>query len=324
MLMVEAINLTKTYGDLCAVDNLSFNLEQGTLCGFIGPNGAGKTTTIRMLATLVPPTLGSVHIRGQRLWPYGNRSQIAPLIGYVPDRFGVYENMRVWEYLEFFGLAYNLPAEQRAQTTEDVMALTDLFSLKDQFVLSLSRGQQQRLAVARVLLHNPDLLLLDEPASGLDPQARIELRALLSELQSMGKTILISSHILTELATICDKVCIIQSGRLVFLGTPNALQQRVSPGHAYRVAVASKADQAASLLTSSKHVQEVVQETGYLRVRLKNPFPGEGYLTAVLQKAGFHLTLYQPEETNLEDAYMKLLNESGEGKTGGEQVAGSG
>ena len=307
MLIVESTNLTKAYGNMRAVDNLSFGLEKGSLCGFIGPNGAGKTTTIKMLATLIPPTLGSVHIKGQRLWPYGNRSQIAPLIGYVPDRFGVYENMRVWEYLEFFGLAYNLSAEERERTTEDVMALTDLYHMRDEFVLSLSRGQQQRLAVARVLLHNPELLLLDEPASGLDPQARIELRALLSELQSMGKTILISSHILTELATICDTLCIIQSGRLVFLGTPDQLQQRVASGRAYLVSVGAKHEQAATILKKAKHVQEVTLEAGYLRVQLREPFPGEGYLSALLQRAGLHITRYQPEETDLEDAYMKLL-----------------
>jgi len=234
------------------------------------------------------------------------------MLGYVPDQFGVYENMRVWEYLEFFGLAYNIPNEERKQTTESILALTDLYDLGDQFVLSLSRGQQQRLAIARVLMHNPQILLLDEPASGLDPQARIELRELLIELQSMGKTILISSHILTELATMCDDLIIIQSGKLVFNGSPAALRDRVAAGRSYRIRVARDMEKAASHLKQSEHVSSVEPENGDLRVRLKDPFPGEGYVSAVLQRAGLHLTLYQPEEPNLEDAYMRLLEEVAE------------
>jgi len=307
-LMIEARNLTKAYGETKAVDNLTLQVPEGTLCGFIGPNGAGKTTTIRILASLIPPTQGSVHIGGQRLWPYGKRSQITRFIGYVPDQFGVYENMKVWEYLEFFGMAYDLSPEERARTIEDVMALTDLYELNEQFVLSLSRGQQQRLALARVLLHNPALLLLDEPASGLDPQARIELRELLSELQSMGKTVFISSHILTELATICDMLCIIDVGKLVFNGSPSQLREKVQPGRTYRISVAKKLREAAAIVQRSEGVEEVLEADGYFRARLKEPFPGEGFLSAILQKAGFHLTLYQPEDPSLEEAYMKLID----------------
>ena len=307
-LMIEARNLTKTYGNTKAVDNMTLQVPEGALCGFIGPNGAGKTTTIRILASLIPPTQGSVHIGGRRLWPYGQRSQITRVIGYVPDQFGVYENMKVWEYLEFFGMAYDLSPEERAQTIEDVMALTDLYELNEQFVLSLSRGQQQRLALARVLLHNPALLLLDEPASGLDPQARIELRELLTELQSMGKTVFISSHILTELATICDMLCIIDVGKLVFNGSPSQLREKVLPGRTYRISVAKKLREAAAIVERSERVDEVVEADGYFRARLKEPFPGEGFLSAILQKAGFHLTLYQPEEPSLEEAYMKLID----------------
>jgi ABC-2 type transport system ATP-binding protein len=312
MPIIETHNLTKVYGDYKAVDALKVTIEKGRLCGFIGPNGAGKTTTIKMLATLIPPTIGSVHIGGHLLWPSGKRSLVARMLGYVPDQFGVYENMRVWEYLEFFGLAYNIPNEERKQTTESILALTDLYDLGDQFVLSLSRGQQQRLAIARVLMHNPQILLLDEPASGLDPQARIELRELLIELQSMGKTILISSHILTELATMCDDLIIIQSGKLVFNGSPAALRDRVAAGRSYRIRVARDMEKAASHLKQSEHVSSVEPENGDLRVRLKDPFPGEGYVSAVLQRAGLHLTLYQPEEPNLEDAYMRLLEEVAE------------
>ena len=311
MPIIETHNLTKLYGDHKAVDALSVTIDQGRLCGFIGPNGAGKTTTIKMLATLIPPTIGSVHIGGHLLWPSGKRSLVARMLGYVPDQFGVYENMRVWEYLEFFGLAYNIPNEERKQTTESILALTDLYDLGDQFVLSLSRDQQ-RLAIARVLMHNPQIMLLDEPASGLDPQARIELRELLVELQSMGKTILISSHILTELATMCDDLIIIQSGRLVFNGSPAELRDRVAAGRSYRIRVAKGIEKAASHLKHSEHVSSVEQENGELRVRFKDPFPGEGFASALLQRAGMHLTLYQPEEPNLEEAYMRLLDEVAE------------
>lgn len=307
MLMVETHNLTKEYGATRAVDGLTFSLEQGDLCGFIGPNGAGKTTTIKMLATLIPPTSGSIFIAGECLWPGGRRERIAHRIGYMPDQFGVYENMKVWEYLEFFGMAYKIPTDLRRESTEDILALTDLASVRDEFVLALSRGMQQRLSLARVLLHSPDLLLLDEPASGLDPQARIEMRALLGELRQMGKTILLSSHILTELATVCNKLCVIQWGKLLFAGTPENLQQRVALGRAYRVAIKGKKESLMALLRDAPGVEGIEDQGAHLRVRLNQPFPGEGYLSAILQKAGLHITLYQPEETSLEEAYLRLL-----------------
>lgn len=309
MLMVEVHNLTKVFGETTAVDGVTFDLMKGDMCGFIGPNGAGKTTTIKIVASLLPPTSGSVFIGGRRLWPDGNRSQIAHSIGYMPDQFGVYENMKVWEYLEFFGLAYKIPEERRKKTAEDILLLTDLIDVYDEFVLNLSRGMQQRLSLSRVLLHDPEVLLLDEPASGLDPQARIEMRALLSELREMGKTILISSHILTELATVCNKVCIVQSGQMVFSGTSEELQEQVMPGQVYLIAVEGKLEKAAQMLKLDEKVESVETEDDHLRVSLKNPFPGEGYLSAILQKGGMHITLYQPQETSLEDAYMKLLEE---------------
>src|SRR5438105_1177712 len=216
-LIIQTINLTKRYGKLVALSGLHLNIEEGECFGYIGPNGAGKTTTIRILATLLQPTWGEAKICGFTVG-YESR-KIRPLIGYVPDFFGAYEDMVVQEYLEFFASAYNITGQQRTRVVGDVLELTDLSYKRDALVDSLSRGMKQRLSVARVLLHDPKVLLLDEPASGLDPRARIEIRELLKELKRMGKTILISSHILHELSELCNTVGIIERGKLLFAGT---------------------------------------------------------------------------------------------------------
>jgi len=222
--MIETINLCKEYGDLTALNNLNLSIEEGDCFGFIGPNGAGKTTTIKILATLLKPTRGQAMIDGLTIG-YQNR-QIRPIIGYVPDFMGSYEDMVVSEYLEFFAAAYDIHGAQRRQVVNDVLDLTDLSYKATAEVSSLSRGMQQRLSVARVLLHDPKVLLMDEPASGLDPRARIEIRELLKELKRMGKTIIISSHILHELAELCNVVGIIERGELLFNGTVDDIMQR--------------------------------------------------------------------------------------------------
>src|SRR5205807_858231 len=210
--VIKTVNLTKRYGTLVALSNLNLEIQPGDCFGFIGPNGAGKTTTIKILATLLQPTWGEARICD---YVVGYESRlIRPLIGYVPDFFGAYEDMVVQEYLEFFAAAYNINGDQRRRVVGDVLELTDLAYKRDAMVDSLSRGMQQRLSVARVLLHDPKVLLLDEPASGLDPRARIEIRALLKELRSMVKTIMVLSHILPELADICNKIGIIEQGVL--------------------------------------------------------------------------------------------------------------
>ncbi|MEM1424745.1 MAG: ABC transporter ATP-binding protein, partial [Planctomycetota bacterium] len=211
--MIETINLCKEYGDLVALDNLNLVIEEGDCFGFIGPNGAGKTTTIKILATLLKPTRGQAMIDGLTVG-YQNR-QIRPRIGYVPDFMGAYEDMVVTEYLEFFASAYGIHGGQRKRVVADVLDLTDLNYKASAEVNSLSRGMSQRLSVARVLLHDPKVLLMDEPASGLDPRARIEMRELLKELKRMGKTIIISSHILHELAELCNVVGVIEKGQLL-------------------------------------------------------------------------------------------------------------
>ncbi len=223
---IETRQLTKRYKDLTAVDNLNLSIAAGSLYGFIGPNGAGKTTTIRMIAGLLSPTSGQIMIDGE---PIENDPQRARwLVGYMPDFFGVYNDMKAWEYLDFFARCYNLPEKRRKAVIEELLALVDLTEKRDAFVESLSRGMRQRLCLAHALVHDPKILLLDEPASGLDPRARIEMRELLRELGRMGKTVLISSHILSELAEMCDAVGIIERGKLLASGPVEEIARAAS------------------------------------------------------------------------------------------------
>ena len=199
--MIELIEFTKHYGELIAVDHLNLKIEAGEMFGFIGPNGAGKSTSIRFLATLLKATSGEGIVNGHRVTR--DPLSVRRSIGYMPDNFGVYDGMKVWEFLDFFAVAYQLPRARRKQVIGDVLDLLDLAGKRDSFVNSLSRGMKQRLCLAKTLVHDPPVLILDEPTSGLDPRARIEVKALFKELRRMGKTILISSHILTELADCC-------------------------------------------------------------------------------------------------------------------------
>ena len=214
--MIETEALTRTYGDLTAIDHVDLHVEEGVVYGFIGPNGAGKTTTLRILTTLLQPTSGAARVDGHDVWE--ERSYVRSLIGYLPDDFGVYRDMTCAEYLHFFAAAYGLPEAGRRTLVHGLLELTDLFDKRDARVDRLSRGMQQRLGLARTLVHDPKVLILDEPASGLDPRARVEIREVLRELQRMGKTILLSSHILSELETLCTQVGILDRGRLVAQG----------------------------------------------------------------------------------------------------------
>src|SRR5437899_545699 len=235
--MIETRDLTKMYGDLYALNRLSIKLERGDVYGFIGPNGVGKTTTMRILATLLNPTWGEATVCGYSI--YNGAKEIRRLIGYMPDFFGVYDDMKVIEYLEFFAAAYRIKGPERRRKCDQVLELVDLGYKRDALVTSLSRGMTQRLGLARVLLHEPQVLLLDEPASGLDPRARIEMRGLLKELRNMGKTILVSSHLLPELADICNKIGIIERGKLLFDGDVDAAIRQVRQHLVYLVSVAN-------------------------------------------------------------------------------------
>jgi ABC-2 type transport system ATP-binding protein len=303
-LIIQTINLTKRYGKLVALDNLQLNIEPGECFGYIGPNGAGKTTTIKILATLLQPTWGEARVCGHVIG-YESR-KIRPLIGYVPDFFGAYEDMVVQEYLEFFASAYNITGDQRTRVVGDVLELTDLVFKRDALVDSLSRGMQQRLSIARVLLHDPQVLLLDEPASGLDPRARIEIRELLKELRRMNKTIIISSHILHELAELCTTVGIIEQGKLLFHGPIGEILRRAKTAVRVFVRVVEQQDLAALLLQKARGVREVSQLDGALIVELEQQSHDFSPIAELLLKNNFKIHEIKEEEVNLETAFMRL------------------
>ena len=305
MAMIQTINLTKRYGELMALSNLNLQIEQGDCFGFIGPNGAGKTTTMKILATLLKPTWGEARIDDLSVGPV-NARQVRSVIGYVPDYFGSYEDMVVREYLSFFAAAYNIHGKKREQVMDDVLSLTDMAYKADAEVNGLSRGMKQRLSLARVLLHDPKVLLLDEPASGLDPRARIEIRELLKELHRMGKTILISSHILLELADLCTKVGIIEQGELKFCGTMQEIIERARSGLVLKVSVAHRLTAAADVLAKLPGVLEVNSVDDHLRVSLEPTNPDPSMIAQHLITAGFRLTRLEEEQVNLETAFMRL------------------
>ncbi|MFP4145044.1 MAG: ABC transporter ATP-binding protein [Phycisphaeraceae bacterium] len=305
MPMIQTINLTKRYGELMALSNLNLEIEEGDAFGFIGPNGAGKTTTIKILATLLKPTWGEARIDGLSVGPVSAR-QVRSIIGYVPDYFGSYEDMVVREYLEFFAASYNIHGTKRKQVIADVLDLTDLGYKVDAEVNSLSRGMQQRLSLARVLLHDPKVLLLDEPASGLDPRARIEIRELLKELHRMGKTILISSHILLELADLCNVVGIIEQGELRFIGTTEQMLARARGDTVLHVGVASRLGDAGEVVKQVTGVMQVEQLNSHLRVVLDSGTAAPGEIARQLVSAGFELNRLEEEKVNLETAFMRL------------------
>ena len=302
--MIKTQDLTKVYGNLHAVHNLTLELNEGDLFGYIGPNGSGKTTTMRILATLLQPSWGEAYVCGYSI--YTHPKEIRRLIGYMPDFFGVYDDMKVIEYLEFFAAAYRIKGPARRKICDEVLELVDLGYKREAFVTSLSRGMTQRLGLARVLLHDPKVLLLDEPASGLDPRARIEIRGLLKELGKMGKTIMVSSHILPELADICNKVGIIEKGELVFNGAVSDLMKLIRQRTLLNVGVVGDPEPAARLLEQSAIVESVEIRDGHIAVTLAENVADYSDLPTILIDAGHKLTLFKEDELNLETAFMAL------------------
>jgi len=302
--VIETHDLTKTYGDLHAIKSLELDLQKGDVFGFIGPNGAGKTTTMRILATLLNPTWGEAYVCGYSI--YTKPKEIRRVIGYMPDFFGVYDDMKVIEYLEFFAAAYRIKGEARRKICNEVLELVDLGYKREAFVTSLSRGMTQRLGLARVLLHDPQVLLLDEPASGLDPRARIEIRGLLKELRNMGKTIMVSSHILPELADICNKIGIIERGELLVNADVASVMKQVRQQTLLIVGVAGDRDAAARLLEQHDSVDRIETRDALLTVTLKDGVTDYSDLPTLLIQAGHKLTLFKEDELNLETAFMTL------------------
>ena len=302
--MIETKNLTKNYGSLTAVDDLNLTIKDGDIFGFIGPNGAGKTTTMRVLVTLLEPTRGTAFINGLNVTKDGKK--VRRLVGYMPDFMGVYDDLKVFEYLEFFAAAFGIERKKRKSIVEGVLELTDLEPKKSATVDSLSRGMQQRLGLARVLIHDPKVLILDEPASGLDPRARIEIRELLRELKRMGKTIMISSHILSELEEICDHVGIIEHGKLVFSGTMEEIRPRLGIQSKVRVRVAKHQDKAIELLSALPQIRQVQALGDEIAITFHDGQDSDGIVARTLVKANFDIISIQPERLKLDDAFLQL------------------
>jgi ABC-2 type transport system ATP-binding protein len=302
--MLELRDLTKKYGELFAINSIDLVLDRGDVFGFIGPNGAGKTTTMRILATLLNPTWGEAYVGGYSI--YTKPKEIRRIVGYMPDYFGVYDDMKVIEYLEFFAAAYRIRGPQRRKVCDDVLELVELGYKREALVTSLSRGMTQRLGLARVLLHDPQVLLLDEPASGLDPRARIEIRTLLKRLGATGKTIMVSSHILPELADVCNKIGIIERGELIVNMAVADVMKRVRPQTVLNINVAGDRHAAARLLEGHPLVDRVEENAKHLTVTLADGQLDYSDLATALVTAGHKLTLLQEDEINLETAFMAL------------------
>ncbi|MDX1947790.1 MAG: ABC transporter ATP-binding protein [Pirellulaceae bacterium] len=308
--MIKTNNLTKKYGESFAIRAIELDLAAGDLFGFIGPNGAGKTTTMKILATLLNPSFGDAWVCGHSV--YRDPKEIRRLVGYMPDFFGVYDDMKVIEYLEFFAAAYRIRGPRRRQVCNEKLELVDLDFKRDAQANTLSRGQTQRLGLARVLLHEPQVLLLDEPLSGLDPRARIEMRAVLRKLGQQGKTIMVSSHILPELADMCNKVGIIDKGVMGFCGTVEEALRRVRERVVLHVGVTGDLPAAAKLLEGSPLVEKVTIDKGELTVTLRQGVEDYADLSPHLIAAGHKIKLFREEEVNLESAFMALTKGLGQ------------
>ncbi len=310
-MMIETRDLVKRFGKFTAVDGLTLNVPAGSIYGFLGPNGAGKTTTMRMLTTLTQPSSGEAFINGHSV--VKDPIAVRRAIGYMPDEFGVYDDLRVWEYLDFFAACYDIPEGERRRLINDLLALVDLTGKRDEMVDKLSRGMKQRLSLARTLAHDPSVLILDEPASGLDPRARIEIRELMVELANMGKTIFFSTHILADVETICTHIGIVEAGKLVMQGSMDELKARLMPHR--EIVVTVKDDEAAQAV---KHAASAVMgvlgaevlppKSGRSRVRVDYQGEDEGVaaLNQALMQAGVQVLGFNEEIRDLESVFMKV------------------
>lgn len=310
--MIKTVNLTKKYGDMYAIRGINLELQQGDLFGFIGPNGAGKTTTMRIIATLLSPTYGEAYVCDNSI--YTNPDEIRSLVGFMPDFFGVYDDMTVIEYLEFFAAAYRITGANRRKRCDEMLEIVDLNFKRDAYASTLSRGQTQRLGLARVLLHDPKVLLLDEPLSGLDPRARIEMRNLLRRLGQMGKAIIVSSHILPELADICNKVGIINRGEMGFNGPITELIRIVRPQTILEIEPrsAGEIDALLKFLQNSALVDRTEISKNLLEVTLRKEVEDYSPLAQQMAQSGYYFKRFCEKETNLESAFMALTKATGD------------
>lgn len=309
--MLQINHLYKNYGKFQAVNDLNLHIEKGDLFGFVGPNGAGKTTTIRMVCGLMPPTSGSIQING--IDALSNPKDIKKQIGYVPDFFGVYDNLKVTEYMDFYGSMYGMSSRDIAKISDDLLELVNLSDKKEVYVDTLSRGMKQRLCVARALIHNPALLVLDEPNSGLDPRARVEMKELLLNLKSMGKTIVISSHILSELSEMCNSIGIMNRGNLVAAGKIEDVMTSVFGNNRMVISVSGAMEPAVLLLKEQAGIK--VESVGEKEITISHTLSEEemAKLISHMIDTGIVVTGFHKKEGNLETLFMQL--------TGGEENA---
>lgn len=298
--MIRVDGLTVKYGDFVAVEDVSFEIKQGEIFGYIGPNGAGKTTTIRVMATLLEPAAGTIYIDGKDV--VKDAHEVKRHIGYMPDFFGVYDNLKVWEYLSFFGRLYGVESKLLEKRIDDAIKLTHLEGKKKSYVEDLSRGMKQRLCLAKTLIHDPEFLILDEPASGLDPNARIEIRDLLRDLRTKGKTILISSHILSELADVCDSVGILEKGKLVDWGKIEEVLDRIKEKRKVRLKLFGKTPaDISTLLRNSGFVMEMRMEGEFYSLELEDDDEKEAGLIEYLTGHGVRIVIPSEKGAALEE-----------------------
>ncbi|HEX3657398.1 MAG TPA: ABC transporter ATP-binding protein [Pirellulales bacterium] len=300
--MIELINFRKQYGDFTAVEGLTLNIPAGELYGFIGPNGAGKSTTIRFLATLLQATQGEGTVNGHSVTrdPRGVRRSV----GYMPDNFGVYDGMKVWEFLDFFAVAYQIPRTRRKQVINDCLELLDLGHKREDFVNGLSRGMKQRLCLAKTLVHDPPVLILDEPTSGLDPRARLEVKALLKELRRMGKTILISSHILSELADCCTSIGILERGQLLLSGPIDEVYSRIRTTRVIEIRPLGDVEPALAAVRSVPGIEDVQVAGSRITVEMAGSDEDLARLLEQLLASGIRLRSFAEKDPTLEDIFM--------------------
>lgn len=302
--MIELFEFGKDYGDFTAVGSLTLKIEAGEMYGFIGPNGAGKSTTIRFLATLLKATRGDATVNGFSV--SSDPMSVRRSIGYMPDDFGVYDGMKVWEFLDFFAVAYKIGRAQRKQVIMDVLELLDLAHKRDDFVNGLSRGMKQRLCLAKTLVHDPPVLILDEPTSGLDPRARIEVKALLKELRRMGKTVLISSHILSELADCCSSIGIIERGQLLMTGPMDSVYSQIRRNRMVDIRFNDKIEAGISILRSCPELRDIEVNGDRVLVELEADETQLAQIMARLVEEGIPLRSFNDKEPTLEDVFMMV------------------
>ncbi len=312
---IETRGLTKQFGRHEAVIDLNLSVPPGTVYGLIGPNGAGKTTTLRMLAGLMMPSSGSIHLGGRPMTGSGATLDLRRLVGYMPDFFGVYEDMRSWEYLDFFARCHGIPSAARRDLVAELLDLVDLTEKRDADVATLSRGMKQRLCLAHALVHDPQILLLDEPASGLDPRARLEMRELLRELRRMGKTIVVSSHILAELEDLCDAIGIMERGRLLTSGGFAEIEQRLHPRQVIEIKVLGSPLAAldflrqrpdVALLNDDRPEPSAPPQDVWIAATVEGDAAGQAALLAAMVRAGLPILGFRPRQHDLERMFMAV------------------